>query len=209
VREIANEGKNRVWPSLNQEPVRLVSPNEFVRQWSAFGVDFKFASLAWKEGLSLLGFYVKKIERVRNRPLIFINTAHHPAQVGIALDHEMGHHLTSRIFGAEQNTHLLSLTGFEEHLVQPAELAADTLVSLAFIPAPKARAIFTSGDQLLAGDRSSEQSDPDFAKLLAYVANRYGFRFEQIRGINKRIRALATLVHYAKLRRALLDEYNT
>src|SRR5260370_16919987 len=79
VREIADEGKNRVWPGLNREPVELVELDEFVRRWSGFGVDFKFASLPWKQGLSLLGFYVKRMNRARKRPLIFLNTAHHPS----------------------------------------------------------------------------------------------------------------------------------
>src|SRR5262245_21767236 len=61
VREISEEGKTRVWPGLNQQPVTLVSPHEFVRRWSSFGVDFKFASLPQKGGLSLLGFYVERI----------------------------------------------------------------------------------------------------------------------------------------------------
>jgi hypothetical protein len=219
VREIAKEGKTRVWPSLNREPHTLVSPNEFVRQWVAFGVDFKFASLSWKEGLSLLGFYVNKIDRIRMRPLIFVNTAHHPAVVGVALDHEMGHHLTSRIFGGGQRTHLLSQTGFEEHLVEPAELAADTLVSLGIFPAPIARTLLSGAGRSAAGKRSIEPSDPAFAKLLEYtqadpitfqnVAKHYRFRFDQIRGVKERFQALAVFVHYTKLRRALLDEYNT
>jgi hypothetical protein len=219
VREIADEGKNRVWPSLNREPVTLVSPNEFVRQWSAFGVDFKFASLPWKEGLSLLGFYVNKTDRIRMRPLIFVNTAHHPAVVGIALDHEMGHHLTSKIFAADQRTHLLSQTAFEEHLAEPTELAADTLVSLAIFPAPIARALLGGAGRSAAPKRSIEQSDPVFSRLSEYtqsdpltvqkIANHYGLRFDQIRGVGKRFQTLAALVHYIKLRRALLDEYNT
>jgi len=209
VREIANEGKNRVWPGLNRQPVTLVSPPEFVRRWSAFGVDFKFASLPWKEGRSLLGFYVKKIDRVRTRPLIFVNTAHHPAVVGVALDHEMGHHLTSQLFAADKQAQPLSQTGFEEHLAEPAELAADTLVSLGIFPAPVARTLFSEASRVASRSRSSELADPAFTKLLEYIANRYGFRFNQLRGVNKRFQALAALVHYAKLRRALLDEYNT
>jgi hypothetical protein len=205
VREIAEEGKTRVWPGLNRDPVTLVSPKEFVRRWSTFGVDFKFASLPWKEGLALLGFYVDKIDRVRTRPLIFVNTAHHPAVVGVALDHEMGHHLTSQIFSTAKRVHLLSQTGFEEHLAQPAELAADTLVSLGIFPAPIAQRLFGSE----ARHRSSELFDPGFAKVLEYIANRYSFRFDHIRGISKRFQALAALVHFTKLRRALLDEYNT
>jgi hypothetical protein len=207
VREIADEGKTKVWPGLNREPVTLVSPHEFERRWSAFGVDFKFASLPWKEGLSLLGFYVDKIDRVRTRPLIFVNTAHHPAVVGIALDHEMGHHLTSKIFAAEKHAHLLSQTGFEEHLAEPAELAADTLVSLGIFPAPIARTFLSGVGRAAVRNRSLDLPDAAFARLLEYIANRYGFRFDQIREVKKRFQALAALVHYTKLRRALLDEY--
>ena len=209
VRQIADEGKTRVWPGLNREPVRLVSPHEFARHWSSFGVDFKFASLPWKGGLSLLGFYVDKIDRVRTRPLIFVNTAHHPALVGIALDHEMGHHLTSKIFAADKHTHLLSQTGFEEHLAEPAELAADTLVSLGMFPAPIARSLLGSDGRAAAHNRSIGLSDPVFVRVVVYIANRYGFRFDQIRGVKKRFQALAALVHYTKLRRALLEEYGT
>jgi hypothetical protein len=205
VRDIANEGKNRVWPGLNREPVTLVSPHEFVRRWSAFGVDFKFASLPGKEGSSLLGFYVGKIDRVRMRPLIFVNTAHHPGVVGVALDHEMGHHLTSQMFSSEKQAHLLSHTGFEEHLEQPSELAADTLVSQAMYPAPIARTLFAN----VGRKEANELFDPAFAKVLEYLANRYGFRLDHVRGVTKRLQALAALVHYTKLRRALLDEYNT
>ena len=209
MRQIADEGKTRVWPGLNREPVRLVSPHEFVRRWSAFGVDFKFASLPWKEGLSLLGFYVNKIDQVRKRPLIFVNTAHHPAVVGVALDHEMGHHLTSQIFAAEKHVHLLSHTGFEEHLAEPTELAADTLVSLGMLPAPIARTLFDGRNRVVVRNRPNELTGPELDKLLGYLANRYGFRVDQVRGVNKRFQTLAGLVHYAKLRRALLDEYNT
>jgi hypothetical protein len=209
VRQIADEGKTRVWPGLNREPNTLVSPEEFARHWSAFGVDFKFARLPWKGGLSLLGFYVDRVDRVRTRPLIFANTAHHPAVVGIALDHEMGHHLTSRIFAVGKHAHLLSQTGFEEHLAEPAELAADTLVSLGMFPAPIARTLFSSEDRAAAHNRCLELSDPVFARVVEYIANRYGFRFDQVRGVKKRFQALAALVHYTKLRRALLDEYGT
>ena len=209
VKEIAGEGKNRVWPGLNRQPVTLVTPKEFVRRWSAFGVDFKFASLPPTQGTSLLGFYVNKIDGIRRRPLIFVNTAHHPGLVGLALDHEMGHHLTAEIFAAGEGTHLLSQTGFDEHLAEPAELAADTLVSLAFIPAPVARTIFSSSKRTASQNRPHELSDLELAEFWEYIANRYSSRLDQVRGVNKRFQALAALVHYAKLRRALLDEYNT
>jgi hypothetical protein len=37
--------------------------------------------------------------------------------------------------------------------------------------------------------------------------DRYGFRFELIQGVGQKFQALAALVHYTKLRRALLNEY--
>jgi hypothetical protein len=208
VRQIADEGKTHVWPALNREPVTLVSPHEFARRWSAFGVDFKFASLSWKDGRSLLGFYVKKIDQVRRRPLIFVNTAHHPAVVGLTLDHEMGHHLTSQIFAAGKHTHLLSHTGFEEHLAEPGELAADTLVSLGMFPLPIARSLFGGRRQVVASNRPHGLTVTEMAKVSEYVANRYGFRADHIRGVNNRFQTLAGLVHYTKLRRALMDEYD-
>ena len=208
VREIAEEGKTRVWPGLNQQPVTLVSPHEFVRRWSSFGVDFKFASLPKKGGLSLLGFYVEKIDQVRRRPMIFVNTAHHPAVVGVALDHEMGHHLTTEIFGASERVHLLSQTGFDEHLTEPSELAADTLVSLGMLPAPIARKIFRNANRAESDHQSLAVSGSAYNKLVEYIATRYGFRLDQIRGAKQRFQALAGLVHYTKLRRALLDEYD-
>jgi hypothetical protein len=199
VREIVDEGKTHVWPGLNRQPVRLVSPDEFARRWSAFGVDFKFASLSWKEGLSLLGFYVNKLDRERSRPLIFVNTAHHPAVVGVALDHEMGHHLTSQIFADGKRTHLLSHTGFEEHLSEPAELAADTLVSLGIFPAATARSLFRGANRAKASHRAHELSAAELARLLEYIAHRYGLRVDKIRGVNQRFQTLAGLVHYTKL----------
>jgi hypothetical protein len=209
VREIANEGRKRVWPALNQQPVTLVTLDEFVQRWSGFGVDFKFASLPWKRGLSLLGFYVKRMNRQHKRPLIFVNTAHHPALVGAALDHEMGHHLTEQIFGsAHHHASLLSPTAFKEHLTQPSELSADILVSLAIFPAPKARTLLEPAGTSEAGSALG-RSDPVFGKVLKYIAERYGLRVESVKGTARKSQALAALVHYTKLRRALLDEYNT
>jgi hypothetical protein len=208
VREIAREGRKRVWPALNRQPVELVTLEEFVQRWSGFGVDFKFASLPWKRGLSLLGFYVKKLNREHQRPLIFVNTAHHPALVGAALDHEMGHHLTAQIFGsAEEPASLLSPTAFKEHLATPSELAADMLVSLAIFPAPKAATLLESAKTGEA-DGALGLSDPAFVKVLEYIARLYDLRVESIRGTERKSQALAALVHYTKLRRALLDEYD-
>jgi len=58
-------------------------PREFTRLWSSLGVDFRLANFDGPQGLALMGFYAGKMGPTR-RPLIYVNTAHHPAAVGAA-----------------------------------------------------------------------------------------------------------------------------
>jgi transcriptional regulator with XRE-family HTH domain len=41
---------------------------------------------------------------------------------------------------------------------------------------------------------------------LEYIANRYGFRFEQIRGMDRKFSVRGAIKHYPRLRRALLED---
>ncbi len=101
VRQIVAEARSTVWPRLNDESVKLVSPAEFTRLWSGLGVQFQLAKLRGAEGLALLGFYVREMGSSR-LPLICVNTAHHPAAIGAAFSHEMGHHLVGRLFDSHK-----------------------------------------------------------------------------------------------------------
>ncbi len=101
VREIIREARSSVWPRLNDESVKLVSPSEFTRLWSGLGVQFQLAKLGGVEGVALLGFYVREMGGSR-LPLICVNTAHHPAAIGAAFSHEMGHHLVGRLFDSRE-----------------------------------------------------------------------------------------------------------
>lgn len=210
LRDIIREGKAAVWPDLNRRSMALVSPQEFVRRWSAVGVDFKLASLSGKTGLALLGFYARKTGRRGARPIIFVNTAHHPAIIGAALAHEMGHHLTARLFdSSEAAAPLFSTAGFLEHLTDPAELAADTLVSLASMPASVARGYSATTKQAGDAKKNDDLCDPASAQLVEYLVERYGMRGNMIRGSEKKVQTFAALIHYTKLRRALWDVYET
>src|SRR5258708_3880378 len=116
VREIIAEARSSVWPRLNDESVRLVSPTEFTRLWSGLGVQFQLASLRGAEGLAVLGFYVREMGSSR-LPLICVNTAHHPAAIGAAFSHEMGHHLAGRRYGSRKRpSQLLPDTAYVEPL---------------------------------------------------------------------------------------------
>jgi hypothetical protein len=206
VTEILTEGKQMVWPALNEKAVKLVSPKEFGQHWSALGLKFQFSKLSDAEGLSLLGFYVKDASLVGQQPLIWVNTAHHPAIVGAALDHEMGHHVVSQMFDLHQDApQFLKRTGFENHLKEPSELAADILVSLGIYPIGTAVELF-NGEQAAISNKTIAGNT--FDKVIGYVADQYGLRFNDKLDAEKRFHALAALIHFTKLRRALLDEYD-
>lgn len=194
-----------VWPRLNREPVKLVSPREFTRLWSRLGIDFKLEKFDGPRGLALMGFYAGKLGPSR-RPLIYVNTAHHPAAVGAAFSHEMGHHLTAKIFAPrEEHAHYLTYTAYADHLRDPAELAADSLVSLGVFPCDIARKMF---EVERMPSRSAESTEPAFARVRAYLQNRYGLNLDKCLPAHKKLPYLAGMIHYSNLRRALLIEYD-
>ena len=194
-----------VWPHLNREPLRLVTPSEFTRLWSRLGVDFKLAKFGGPEGLALMGFYAGKLGPSK-RALIYVNTAHHPAAVGAVFSHEMGHHLTAKIFASqEEHAAYMTYTAFADHLRDPAELAADCLVSLGAFPGDTARKLFAVESRLSA---RANPVEPVFEKVSNYVQARYGFSMDARLPVYKKLPYLAGMVYYANLRKALLDEYD-
>jgi hypothetical protein len=205
VMNIVAEARRMVWPNLNREPVRLVTPSEFTRLWSSLGVDFRLANFGGPQGLALMGFYAGKMGPAR-RPLIYVNTAHHPAAVGAAFSHEMGHHLTARIFASQKEpAHYLTYTAYADHLNDPAELAADSLVSLGVFPGKIAREMFDVESKPSARANANE---PAFARVRDYLQSRYGLNLDARLPAHKKLPYLAGMIHYANLRRALLTEYD-
>jgi hypothetical protein len=206
VLEIVAEAKKMVWPHLNREPLRLVTPGEFTRLWSRLGVDFKLAKFDGPKGLALMGFYAGKLGPSR-RPLIYVNTAHHPAAIGAVFSHEMGHHLTAKIFASQEDhaAAYMTYTAFADHLRDPAELAADCLVSLGVFPKDTARKMFAVESRLSDGGKPVETV---FEKVSNYVQARYGFSMDARLPPHKKLPYLAGMIYYANLRKALLDEYD-
>ncbi len=208
VREIVGEARSAVWPRLNDESVKLVSPTEFKRRWSGLGVQFQLAKLGGAEGLELLGFYVRKMGRSR-LPLICVNTAHHRAAIGAAFSHEMGHHLIGRLFDSrERHAQLLANTAYREHLDEPEELAANVLVSIGVFPEMTARKIFLKTDRRTPAE-SAAAGFPDSvsATVLKYFADGFGLSFDGSLPSIKKLHYLAAVIHFSKLRSALITEY--
>src|SRR5258708_15768365 len=209
VRQIMAEARNSVWPRLNAESVRLVSHTEFTRLWSRLGVKLQLASLGGAEGLALMGFYVREMGGSR-LPLICVNTAHHPAAIGAAFSHEMGHHLVGRLFNSrKQHAQLLTYTAYGDHLEDPEELAADILVSLGVFPEAIARKIFLTPQKgRHSKSATAELPDSVSTNVLKYFEGRFGLSFGAYLPSAKKLQYLAAVVHFAKLRRALLTEYD-
>ena len=208
IREMVSEARRTVWPHLNEVPVTVGSPTEFTRRWSAMGVEFSLTRLSSDEELALLGFYVRKSPGLK-RPLICVNTAHHPAAIGAAFAHEMGHHLTAEMFGPKEEPHFLLYSGYGNHLEDPWELAADLLVSLGVLPLTSARSsLGRKRNPRRPAHSSKVDSGSSSAEMLSYFSDQYGLTLDRnISGAN-RLQYLAGMIHYTKLREALLKEYD-
>jgi hypothetical protein len=209
VREIVAEAKRKAWPHLNEDAVRLGSTRQFAERASALGADFRITKMSWPSGLAVFGFYLGSDSGLNNRPLICLNGAHHKAAVATAFLHEVGHHVTAELFSTRNETVQLSKqTGYEGHLSDVRELAADVLVSLGmyprniaaklFEPAPAPRKMLASADE--------RTESPAAAKAVLATARRYGLDLDTL-SVQKKLQYQAGLVHYTRLRQALLDEY--
>jgi hypothetical protein len=205
VREIAGEGKRKAWPHLNEEAVRLGSMREFAERASSLGADFRVAKMPWPSGLAVFGFYLGKDSGLEKRPLICLNGAHHPAAVATAFLHEVGHHVTAELFSTRNDIVQMSRqTGYEAHLGDPRELAADVLVSLGIYPRNIAARLFDAAPTRRAAAERTQS--PVAAKAVLGLARRYGLDLETL-PIQKRLQYQAGLVHFTRLRQALHQEY--
>ncbi len=206
VREIVREAKRAAWPHLNDEAVRLGSMKQFAERASSLGADFRIARMPWPSGLAVFGFYLGKDSGLEKRPLICLNGAHHPAAVATAFLHEVGHHITAEIFSTRNELVQLSRqTGYESHLNNPRELAADVLVSLGINPRNIADKLFGAPRDRRFPVSEAVKSRPA-AKAVLDTARRYGLDFERL-PLQKRYQYQAGLIHFTRLREALLEEY--
>ena len=205
---LVKDARKTVWPHLNREPLRLGSTREFSERFSGLGVEVRPAKMPSSSGLALLGFYVRKTTFLSGRPLICVNTAHHPAAVGAAFVHEMGHHLTSEIFDSHpEPASFLLYTGYADHLHEPSELVADVLVSLGIYPQPMARKMFPQNRRRKAAE-NTDSAPTEGSAILEHLTNQYGLTFNNKLSVSQRFQYLAGLLHYTKLREALRDEFD-
>jgi len=209
-KQVLAEAKAEIWPHWNRVPARVGSIREFVKTYSSLGVDVRPTRFSEPEGFALLGFYLGRRKGLSKRPMICVNIAHHPAIVGAAFIHEMGHHLVQEMFGTLRDpARFLLYTGYADHLKDQAELAPDLLVSVGALPADTARRIFGAArDGKRIGGPNQELANASSQEMLKYFRIRYGLDFTANLSARGKLQYLAALIHYTKLRQALMDEYD-
>ncbi|MGC1342525.1 MAG: hypothetical protein WA854_09375 [Candidatus Binataceae bacterium] len=171
-----------VWPTLNQKQLRTITQGQFTRtarkMTDNLQVHFQASPYVGPEGMALRGFYVDRRRRMLKRPIIYVNTAHQPGAVSSTFCHELGHHLTSRLFGAHhKGVHFFFDADYAGHLDDPIELAADVLVSLAGYPEESARRMFPVPWDWGLVARTGKLSGKVFGKVRAHAEAYFGIDF--------------------------------
>jgi len=203
------DAANAILPRLNREPLDVMPIKRQAELAAELGLHFKAAPRKGNEGMALRGFYVNKLQQVLNRPLIYVNTAHHPVAVSTTFCHELGHHFAVDIMQPhEQKVHLFFDADYSDHLDDPGELAADVMVSLAGYPRPIADKIFTESAGLGLVAHTREMTDAAFEEIQAHLKKVYGVNLKSGISLRQRVNYLSGMIHYAKLRWALLAEYD-
>jgi hypothetical protein len=195
-------------PGFNREVVGMLPTDQLAGWASALDLHFKAAPYAGDDGLALRGFYVTRADGILKRPLIYVNTAHHPLAVSSTFCHEVGHHMSSEVLGADETpVHFFFDADYASHLEEPSELGADVMVSLAGYPEPIARKIFATPWKWGLVARAKDLTEAALLEVRSHLKKAYGFDLMERIPANQRLHYLSGMIHYAKLRWALLAEY--
>jgi hypothetical protein len=200
-----------IWPNFNRSPMGPPSMGLFAEVSQHLRLVFRSAPYRKRGGFALRGFYVKAPATLE-RPLIYVNSAHHLLAVGTAFCHEVGHHLSADMFrasGAIPAPRLFFGAEYSAHMDDPVEMAADIMVSLAGYPRPIAQQIFTAAPTSSGSvPPFGAQGGQAFAAVRAHLQARYGFDFTMALPPTRKLHYLTGMIHYARLREALLAEYD-
>jgi len=198
-----------IWPNFNRSLMGPPSMRHFAEVSEHLSLHFSSAPYRGSGGFAVRGFYLHQTPPAIGKPLIYVNSAHHPLAVGTAFCHEVGHHLSSGMFPRQQPRQARLYFGAEcsERLDDQVELAADILVSLAGYPQPMARQIFSKSPARDTPLPAGAPGGDVFDAVREHLRKRYGFDLTAILGPTRKLNYLAGMIHYARLREALLAEY--
>lgn len=203
VRQIFIELSNAL-PALNKKVLRAREPRRFVDIAASAGAQCVAGPFEATQQSRLRGFYLRQAEGIK-RPLIWVNTATPQVVTAVSFWHELGHHLTARLFDdCRHELHLSFGINYHLHLRDPLETAADMLSVLAAYPKPAAERLFSRS--LKSG--VAPDADSLLARLRLYLRSVSGFDFERGARRIDNLRHAAAMIHFGKLRWALLSEFD-
>lgn len=188
-------------PALNQKTYRNTEIPWLRAMADRLGTELNTTQFRGDQQ-DLRGFYVPS-GATRDRSAIWLNTAHHRVAVAATFWHEIGHHLLEQLGEQSEPFTLLYRDDYKTHMSDVSELFADMLLVLAVYPKAEATRLF--GRFIRTGQTPT-------APQLAICARDYlrsiaGWEFEKQFFDVGNLHYLAGMIHYAKLRWALLAEY--
>jgi hypothetical protein len=204
VRELVRETR-RHFPAMNRQPMQFDEP---MRQHvTELGIALRMEEVPQRR--SLRAFYHRDD---RHGALIWLNVAHLPGAVAASFGHELGHWFRERLLGPgpEEPTRAFFNNDFAEHLRRPEELFADLFPVLSAYPTSIAERVFPTGNwpqrlrKMVGLDRAT------LARLRAHLGSNYGFDIEQRLDWEppRRLYYVTSMLHFARLRWALLEEFD-
>jgi len=189
-------------PALNHKPFRDTDTARLRGLAAPLGVDVKSRPFG-PEQEGLRGFYIPS-RNLRDRPVMWLNSAHHRVAVASTFWHELGHHVLDRLGEKAESIALFYRDDYNAHMSDLSELTADIMLVLAVYPKVAAAQLF--GGFLKAGRAPNAYELASGAQ--GYLHSMAGFEFEKDFPEDGNLHYLAGMIHYAKLRWALWVEYS-
>jgi hypothetical protein len=195
-----------IWPHINQAVLGPPSKEFFSRAADALQLHLKAARY---QSMALYGFYVDRATTELTKPLIFVNSSHHALAMGTTFCHEVGHHFYSEIAKPKlsKGVSFYFDAAYNEHLRDESELLADVVVSLAGYPRSAAEAIFSKAQRKNIAEKGG-LDNVLIQRIRNHLGGSYGFDFPAALSPHQNLQYLAGMLHYAKLRAALLQEFD-
>jgi len=154
-------------------------------------------------GLALWGFSCNAMLGDRRAFVIYLNTAHDRGAVAATISHELGHYIYDSVAAGCRPARAAMASVFTSHLGREPELFSDSVVALSAYSRPLIRELLSAQPGRRHGANLSFER---LQMALRTIDPRY--RIDLTRAglpIAWRIRYLTSLVHFFKLRCALLE----
>jgi hypothetical protein len=153
-------------------------------------------------GLALRGFFCRANVGAKSKFVIFLNTAHHPGAVVATFGHEIGHYIYGSLVGERAPMAAFLEGTFSNHLHEEDELFADSLVAFSCYNRDIMKEIGP-----IKNVRKADDLFGRIRRAYGLVGSKYELDLtDRKMGNVWRVRYLTSMVHFFKLRCALLEK---